>query len=133
MKIFLVSSKREKVKIKVTNSGRVFLHIAEYKESPISVPITHTSSVHYFNFNNTFLSIFTGLVFAGLFSFGIYVFAVPPARPYIPGATLDPSCSPGTTNCTVNPPVYFTGSTLDIGSFNFSGGTPLKIKYNSNL
>jgi Concanavalin A-like lectin/glucanases superfamily len=30
-------------------------------------------------------------------------FAVPPATKYIQGETLDPTCAPGDTNCTVNP------------------------------
>lgn len=33
------------------------------------------------------------------------VFAAPPATKYDPGATLDPGCSVGDTNCTVTPPL----------------------------
>lgn len=49
------------------------------------------------------------------FTYGAFtVFATPPTSPYTPGATLDPSCIPGSTNCTVK-----VG--LDLYGENFSG------------
>lgn len=37
-----------------------------------------------------------------LFTYGTFtVFATPPTSPYAPAETLDPTCSPGDTNCTV--------------------------------
>ncbi|MEK7664665.1 MAG: hypothetical protein AAB361_00825, partial [Patescibacteria group bacterium] len=61
-------------------------------------------------------SITTGLVSAGIFSFVLYAFAVPPSSPYGLGETLAPTCAPGDTNCTVVTPAYFS-----FGSNNFSG------------
>ncbi len=67
-------------------------------------------------------SITLGLIFAGLFCFGIYAFATPPGSAYNPGETLDPSCAPGDTNCTVIAQVPYTGATatLNLGSQNFN-------------
>src|SRR3989344_3709325 len=33
--------------------------------------------------------------------FPLVVFAAPPTSPYAPGETLEPTCAPGDTNCTV--------------------------------
>src|SRR3989338_1932208 len=67
-------------------------------------------------------SLLAGFVLAGLFSFGIYAFATPPGSAYDPGETLDPSCAPGDTNCTVTAQVPYTGATaaLNLGSNNFT-------------
>src|ERR1700686_2244463 len=57
-----------------------------------------------------FTSALAGLIFAGLFSGMMYVFATPPASPYAPGETLNPSCNVGDTNCSVVSPVPYTGA-----------------------
>src|SRR3989344_6644389 len=44
--------------------------------------------------------IILGLVF-GIAGMTGSAFAAPPGSPYTPGETLDPSCAPGDTNCTV--------------------------------
>ena len=59
---------------------------------------------------------FFGLVFAGLFSGVLYVFADPPEDKYDFDETLNPSCAPGTTNCSVVSPAAYS-----FGSNNFSG------------
>jgi hypothetical protein len=46
-------------------------------------------------------TIFLSLGFLVLFSVSIS-YATPPATAYKPGETLDPTCAPGSTNCTVN-------------------------------
>jgi hypothetical protein len=53
-----------------------------------------------------------------IFSFALNAFADPPGSPYAPGSTLNPSCAPTSTNCTVYPPLFST-STLPIGSVLF--------------
>ncbi len=65
---------------------------------------------------NIFLSLLSGLVWAGLFSVVIYTFATPPTSPYTLGETLNPSCAPGSTNCTVTELAAYS-----FGSNNFSG------------
>src|SRR5579863_6705896 len=74
------------------------------------------------SFKQVSISVLTGIIVAGLFSFGIYVFASPPASPYAPGETLNPSCAPGDPNCTVTAAVPYTGATtnVDLGSNNFT-------------
>jgi len=69
-----------------------------------------------------FFSLFLAVILAGVFSFGVYVFADPPTTPYAPGATLNPNCTVGSTNCTVTAPVPYTGATsaVDLGSQSFS-------------
>lgn len=69
-------------------------------------------------FKNLFSSMFMGLVFAGLFSAVFYVLALP----YAPGETTNPTCSPGTANCTVTASVPYTGATaaLDLGARNLT-------------
>lgn len=94
----------------------------------------------YPSFKEISLSILFGIIFASLFSFGMYVFAIPPASPYAPGDTLNPNCAAGTTNCTVTPPVPYTGanSALNLGIQNFSTagittlGAEEKLKYNAS-
>jgi hypothetical protein len=75
-----------------------------------------------FNIKGRFFSILVGLIFAGFFCTGVYVFATPPASKYAPSETLNPSCTPGSTNCSVLTPVTYTGATaaLDLGSYNFT-------------
>ena len=74
------------------------------------------------NKKSILLSVLSGMVLAGFFSFGIYVFATPPDSKYSPGETLDPSCVVGSTNCTVTAPVPYTGATdnVDLGSKNLT-------------
>jgi len=52
-------------------------------------------------FKSITVSILTGILFAGLFSFAMYALATPPTSEYTAGETLDPSCSPSDTNCAV--------------------------------
>lgn len=114
-------SEKEKIKIRVV------------EKSSVQVTI-----VKPYKFKGVFLSLFTGLIFSGLFSYGVYVFALSVpivnqlSSPYSPGATLDPLCSPGTTNCTVYPPLYISNNTLDISPSTFTGGNQLRVKYNSS-
>ncbi len=61
-------------------------------------------------------SLFFGLILAGLFSVILYVFATPPTSKYDFGETLDPNCTPGSTNCSVVAPAQYSFS-----SNNFSG------------
>jgi hypothetical protein len=74
------------------------------------------------NIKGSFFSILVGLIFAGFFCTGVYVFATPPASKYTPSETLNPSCTPGSTNCSVLTPVTYTGATaaLDLGANNFT-------------
>lgn len=71
---------------------------------------------------SVFLSVLIGFIIAGLFSFGTYVLADPPTSAYSPGATLNPSCTVGSTNCTVTSPVPYSGasSAVDLGSQTFT-------------
>lgn len=46
------------------------------------------------------------------FLFVSIVLAAPPASPYTPGETLDPSCAPGGTNCTVITPTTLFSNLL---------------------
>jgi len=59
-----------------------------------------------------FPSILVGLIFAGLFSTAVYVFALP----YSPGETTNPTCGPTDANCTVT-----ASAAYSFGSNNFSG------------
>lgn len=52
------------------------------------------------------------------FSFALNAHADPPGSPYAPGATLNPNCSPTSTNCTVQPPLFST-TTLPQGGILF--------------
>ncbi len=115
MSIFPFKFKREKIKVRVVTKHSV--------DIPIRKP---------FVLKGAFLSIFVGILFSGLFSYGVYVFANPPASPYAPGTTLDPLCTPGSVNCTVSPPLYISNNTLDISPNSFSAGNPLRVKYNTS-
>ena len=71
-----------------------------------------------------FKGVFFGLVFAGLFSAALYVFADPPDDVYDFSETLEPNCLPGTTNCTVQEPaVYPFGANNFVGTGGFTGGS----------
>ncbi|MDE2019498.1 MAG: hypothetical protein KGJ13_04070, partial [Patescibacteria group bacterium] len=68
------------------------------------------------------IKLLIGFMLAGMFCFAFapHAFADPPSSPYAPGETLDPSCAPGSANCTVNPPLSAT-TTLTQGSVPFVG------------
>src|SRR3989338_1126069 len=86
-----------------------------------------------------FTSTLMGLVFAGLFSATVFVFATPPTSQYSPGETLNPSCAVGATNCSTVSPVPYSGATaaVDLGSQNLTTtgtsalGATTSLKYNS--
>ncbi|MEI6400047.1 MAG: tail fiber domain-containing protein [bacterium] len=42
------------------------------------------------------------LAFFAVFSLSLHIFAAPPTNPYSQGETLDPTCTPGSTNCIVS-------------------------------
>ncbi|TSC94215.1 MAG: Uncharacterized protein CEN87_566, partial [Parcubacteria group bacterium Licking1014_1] len=67
-------------------------------------------------FKNVLTSMLTGLVIAGLFSAALYAFATPPTSKYSFSETLNPSCTPGSANCSVESPAVYS-----FGSNNFSG------------
>ncbi len=70
---------------------------------------------------NLFVSMLSGLVVAGIFCTSVYVLATPPASTYSPGETLNPSCAPGDTNCTVTGPAVYSFSSNDFdGTGNFT-------------
>ena len=57
------------------------------------------------NFFQTFLTpIFIGLIISAISFYVLRVLAAPPDSAYAPGATLNPSCTPGSANCTVTTP-----------------------------
>jgi hypothetical protein len=56
-------------------------------------------------------SIVASLVFFAVFGTGIHLFAAPPVEPYQPSETLDPTCTPGSANCTVQILPSQTGNT----------------------
>ncbi len=64
-------------------------------------------------------SVLAGLILAGIFSAILYVFAEPPTSKYTFGETLDPNCSPGDTNCSVDTPAQYSFSSND---FSGTGG-----------
>ncbi len=68
------------------------------------------------------LSILAGIIFAGIFCAGVYVLASTAGVDayFTPGATLNPTCTPGSTYCTVTPPVSTSFSSDVLGSGNFS-------------
>src|SRR3989344_7411020 len=84
------------------------------------------SSKH--SFREFFVSALVGVIFSGIFSFGVYVFAT------VPLGQLDPGCSPGDSNCVVVAPVPYTGATtsVDLGTQNLTTGSSTKFKYNSS-
>ena len=74
------------------------------------------------------LGIFLVSVFFVSAYFVYPVFANPPSSTYAPGATLDPDCAPGDSNCTVSPslPTTLTTSTdITMSNYplNFDSGT----------
>ena len=74
-------------------------------------------------FKSLSFSILSGLIIAGLFCATVYVFATYGSdEPYPIGNTLNPTCTPGATNCTVVYPVPYTGATgaVNLGSQNLS-------------
>lgn len=64
-----------------------------------------------------------------------YVFADPPGSAYTPGQTLQPSCDPGDTNCTVLAPfaIGTSISSATAGSVLFAGTSGVLAQDNSNL
>ena len=71
------------------------------------------------------LFIFIALLFSYV---GVVLLAAPTATKYAPGETLDPSCAPGTTNCSVtlgwevdtaNNYVYNTTDSIGIGTASY--------------
>jgi hypothetical protein len=74
------------------------------------------TKIFYFSFRNASRAVLATLVLTGVFCSAIFVFAVPPTDKYSPGDTLDPTCIPGSTNCTVAPPAVY-----GFGTNNFSG------------
>ncbi|MDQ3014849.1 MAG: hypothetical protein M3Q73_03225, partial [bacterium] len=62
-------------------------------------------------------------IILGPFSGTDFVLAAPPASPYTPGETLNPTCAPGDTNCTVAGATaeYFTATSTTATS-TFAGG-----------
>ncbi len=58
-----------------------------------------------------------------LFSTVLPLFAAPSASPYAPGETLNPTCTPGSTNCTVTPPIAGNGTSTQITFFTASTTT----------
>jgi len=50
------------------------------------------------------------------------LYAAPPSSTYTPGETLDPSCSPGDTNCTVNYPVAGSAGNIQFNDYSTFGG-----------
>jgi len=71
---------------------------------------------------NMFNSLLMGLIFAGLFSGVVYVFAAWSGSPYSPGEITNPECDPTQTNCTVISSVPYTGATtaVNLGARNFT-------------
>ena len=69
-----------------------------------------------------------GLFFAGYFL--LPAFASPPTSPFTPGETLNPSCAPGDTNCTVYNPLSTTinsSTNINIGTSTLNFGNSLII------
>jgi len=92
----------EKLKIKIVKMGH-----------------TKKRNFSFVNFlfpKNIFLSLFLGIIFAGLFSAAFFAFAVWDNNPYAPGTQINPECAPTDANCTVTP-----GATYSFGTNNFSG------------
>ncbi|MFA5933747.1 MAG: hypothetical protein WC795_00775, partial [Candidatus Paceibacterota bacterium] len=66
-------------------------------------------------------TLFLSIAFFAIFSGALTIFAAPPATPYNPGETLDPSCAPGSSNCSVQTLPPQTGA--DAGKFLTTDGT----------
>ncbi|MGI9118079.1 MAG: hypothetical protein ACR2IQ_00830, partial [Minisyncoccia bacterium] len=64
--------------------------------------------------------VFSAFVFFVLFSFAVKVFATPPTSTYTVGETLNPTCAPGSTNCSVSTLPEQTGNS---GKFLTTDGT----------
>lgn len=64
----------------------------------------------------------------------VSVFAVPPATKYDPGATLDPTCAPGDTNCSVavGDILQATSGTQNAGQIPFWTSTSRELSKSSN-
>ncbi len=73
---------------------------------------------HFFSRDNFLLALF--FLFLFVFSITIQVFATPPASPYIPGETNDPTCVPTDTYCFASP---FPDQTGNAGEFLSTNGT----------
>ncbi|MFA6524596.1 MAG: hypothetical protein WC264_03820 [Candidatus Paceibacterota bacterium] len=69
---------------------------------------------------NNLILIFS-IIFLFIFSATINVFAT--AWPYAPGATLNPGCLPGVTNCVVTGGWSLTGNSGTVDGTNFIGTT----------
>ncbi|MCX6719840.1 MAG: hypothetical protein NTV36_01920, partial [Candidatus Staskawiczbacteria bacterium] len=76
----------------------------------------------FFSLNNRLFSILIGLVFAGVFITGTYVFAV------VPLGQLEPGCAPGAAGCTVSTPLAdsFTGNFSGSGDLTTTGSFHVK-------
>ena len=93
---------------------------------PIRIVNRNIKNSRKFVFKSVSISILSGLIAAGIFSFGLYALATPPGSPYNPGEILNPSCAPGDTNCSVVPPASYSFSSNNFsgtGDFNTTGGT----------
>lgn len=76
----------------------------------------------FFNYVRAHKTFFLAVGFLAIFSFTVS-YATPPSSAYTPGQTLDPSCMPGTANCTVT--VGGGGSSpwdAVTGGINYAGG-----------
>ena len=77
--------------------------------------------------------VFFCTIIVSIFVLPRLLYAVPPSSAYLPGETLNPSCSPGDTNCTVETSVWQDNVSLQFGtnsndSWTFSyDGTNLNI------
>ncbi len=66
-----------------------------------------------------------------LLSFTMKAFADPPTSPFTPGETLNPSCAPTDTNCTVLPPLFST-TTLPMGGVLYMNDTSGTVSANTS-
>src|SRR3989344_1850474 len=75
------------------------------------------------------------LAFVLFLVLSVNVFAAYPATPYAPGDTLDPSCSPGDSNCTVDATTqgYFTATTTTASTFPYASTTALTVSGTNGL
>jgi len=70
------------------------------------------------------------LLFYILFSVTITIFAAPPTTKYLPGDTLDPSCAPGDSNCTVAiEPAVVNFTNIDVSDSPYSVLTTDQVIY----